>query len=80
MGIVSTSDCWMAHWWWGGQFAEMSFSEKGKTVEEVTDCRVRLGHYCFFFTIGPNMLCIIIYICSQSCTTTVSHLLPLWLI
>ena len=29
---------------------------------------------CFVcFTIGPNMLCIIIYICSQSCTTTVSH-------
>jgi hypothetical protein len=29
-----------------------------------------------FFTIGPNMLCVIIYICSQSCTTTVSRLLP----
>jgi hypothetical protein len=29
----------------------------------------------FVFTIGPNVLCIIIYICLQSCTTMVSCLL-----
>jgi hypothetical protein len=27
-------------------------------------------------TIGTNMLCVIICICSQSCTNSVSHLLP----
>ena len=31
----------------------------------------------FVFAIGPNVLCIIIYICLQSCTIMVSHLLPL---
>jgi hypothetical protein len=29
------------------------------------------------FTIGPNVLCIIIYTCLQLCTIMVSHLLPL---